>query len=258
MKRKIIVGNWKMNPTTLAEAQKIFNTLKRAAGRMKTTSVVMCPPMAYVGKFAAGKINSRAKPVVGLGTQNVFSESQGAYTGEVSAPMLKDLGVSHIIIGHSERRAMGETDEMISKKVLAALEAGIHPIVCVGEAVRDAHALYLDTLKNQIKNSLANVPKKLLNQIIVAYEPVWAIGAKEAMDSATIEEMTIFIKKVLSDIGTHDTGISTPILYGGSVNFRNAPDVMSRGKVDGLLVGRESVNIPGFIELLKAVDVLKL
>lgn len=255
MKRKIIVGNWKMNPTSLAEAQNIFKKVKSTASRLTSTHVVMCPPLVYISKFSGGK-GGRIKPLVAVGAQNVFSEPQGAFTGEVSAPMLKDLGVSHVIVGHSERRATGETDEVVSKKALAVLEAGMHPIICVGESERDAHALYLETLKNQIKNSLAKIPRKLLNQIIVAYEPVWAIGAKEAMDSATIEEISIFIKKVLSDIGDHESAISTPILYGGSINFRNAPDIMSRGKVDGLLVGRESVNTPGFVELLKAVDVL--
>lgn len=242
-----------MNPTSLVEANNLFKKIKKTASNLRSTYVVMCPPNIYLSKFLPAK----AKPVVGVGTQNVFYEPQGAFTGEVSALMLKDLGVSHVIVGHSERRAAGETDEFVSKKVLAVLEAGIHPILCVGESVRDAHALYLETLKNQIKNSLANVPKRLLDQIIVAYEPVWAIGAKEAMDPAVIEEMSIFIKKVLADIGDHQAATSTPILYGGSINFRNAPDIMSRGKVDGLLVGRESVNTPGFIELLKAVDVLK-
>jgi triosephosphate isomerase len=258
MKRKIIVGNWKMNPTSLAEAQNIFKKVKATALRLKSSHVVMCPPFVYLGKFAPGKTSSRAKPVVGLGAQDVFYESQGAFTGNVSAPMLKDLGLTHVIVGHSERRAAGETDESVSKKTLAALEVGIHPIICVGETTRDAQSMYLETLKDQIKNSLAKIPKKLLGQIIIAYEPVWAIGAKEAMDPATIEEMAIFVKKVVSDISDHENGISTPVLYGGSINFRNAPDIMTRGKVDGLLVGRESINTPGFIELLKAVDPLKL
>jgi triosephosphate isomerase (TIM) len=257
MKRKIIVGNWKMNPVSLAEAQNIFKKIKRTASLLRSTQVVMCPPFVFLGKFAPQK-GVRGKGAVGIGAQDVFYESQGAFTGNVSAAMLKDLGLSHVIVGHSERRAMGETDEVVSKKALAALEAGIHPIICVGEVTRDAQSMYLETLKNQIRNSLSKIPKKLLNQIIVAYEPVWAIGAKEAMDPATIEEMTIFVKKVISDISDRDSGISTPVLYGGSINFRNAPDIMVRGKVDGLLVGRESVNTPGFVELLKAVDPLKL
>ncbi len=257
MKRKIIVGNWKMNPTSLAEAQNIFKKVKATALKLKSTHVIMCPPFVFIGKFAPMKTTGKAKSTIGIGAQDVFYEAQGAFTGNVSPPMLKSLGLSHVIIGHSERRAAGETDEVVSKKVLATLEAGIHPIVCVGEVTRDPQGMYLETLRNQIKASLSKVPKKLFNQIIIAYEPVWAIGAKEAMDPATIEEMTIFVKKVVSDMSDHENGISTPVLYGGSINFRNAPDIMTRGKVDGLLVGRESVNTPGFVELLKAVDPLK-
>lgn len=257
MKRKIVVGNWKMNPTSLVEAQNIFRKIKRTVASLKSTHVVVCPPSVYISKFVSSK-TGRAKPLVGIGAQNVSHEVQGAFTGEISASMLKDLGVTHVIVGHSERRAMGETDEMVSKKALAVLEAGIHPIICVGEMERDLQSLYLDTLKNQIKNSLVKIPKRLFNQIIIAYEPVWAIGAKEAMDPATIEEMAIFVKKVVSDVSDPDNGISMPVLYGGALNFRNAPDIMTRGKVDGLLVGHESVNTPGFVELLKVVDSLKL
>lgn len=253
MKRKIIVGNWKMNPTTLTEAQTIFKKIKNVAAKLTSTHVVVCPPALYIPKFTSSKV----KIPVGIGAQDSHFESQGAFTGELSALMMRDLGVSHVIIGHSERRARGETDEVVSKKVMAVLDSGMHPIVCVGEAERDVHALYLDTLKNQIRNSLSKVPKRLVNQLIIAYEPVWAIGAKEAMDPSIIEETTIFVRKVLADLFGQENTENMIVLYGGSINFRNAPDIMIRGKVDGLLVGRESVNTPGFIELLKAVDVIK-
>ncbi len=257
MKKKIVVGNWKMNPTTLLEAQGIFKKVKNTATKLTSTSVIICPPSVYISKFLPAKSGARIKPTISIGAQDVSYESQGAFTGEVSALMLKDLGVSHIIIGHSERRTAGETDEMVSKKVSAVLDAGIHPIVCVGENERDIHGLYLETLKNQIKNSLSKVSKKLINHVVIAYEPIWAIGAKEAEDPAMIEEMTIFIKKVLADIFGQENTLNTGVLYGGSINFRNAPDIITRGKVDGLLVGRESVNTPGFVEILKAVDALK-
>ncbi len=250
MKRKIIVGNWKMNPTTMEEAVNIFKKIKNTALKLDSTHVVVCPPFPYISRFASVK----GKPAVAVGAQNVFFEERGAFTGEVSAVMLRDLGVTHVIVGHSERRAEGESDEIVAKKVGAVLDAGIHPIVCVGEKERDIHGLYLDVLKAQIKNSLSKVPKKLVNQLIIAYEPVWAIGAKEPMEPAIIEEMSIFIRKVVSDIFGQENALKTTVLYGGSINFRNAPDIISRGKVDGLLVGRESVNIPGFVELLKAAD----
>ena len=253
MKRKIIVGNWKMNPTSLSEALRVFKAVKKTAERLNSIHIVICPPFLYIPKLIS---SSRTISPVGIGAQDVFFEQQGANTGEISPVMLKDMRVTHVIVGHSERRSMGESDETIAKKVEAVLETGIHPILCVGESERDPHALYLDILKNQIKNSLAKTPKKLINQLIIAYEPVWAIGAKEAMDPAVIEETTIFIRKTLSDIFGYDNALKTPVLYGGSINFRNAPDIITRGKVDGLLVGRESVNVPGFIELLKSIDSL--
>lgn len=252
MKRKIIVGNWKMKPTTLDEAKRVFGAIKRRAGKLTSTHVVICPPFVYIRALAPKK----DKTVVGIGAQDAYFEQEGSFTGEVSPSMLKDMGVTHVIIGHSERRARGETDEMVSKKIQAVLDAGMHPILCVGEKERDAQALYLETLRAQIKNSLAKIAKKFAGQLIVAYEPVWAIGAKDPMNPATIQEMSLFVKKVLSELYGHDNALATPVLYGGAVNFRNAGDIISQGGVDGLLVGRESVNAPGFTELLKAVDVL--
>ncbi len=250
--KKIIVGNWKMNPTTLEEARRIYRSTKNTADKLKKISVVICPPFVYIPPL----LNTRSESVVSIGAQDVYFEEQGAFTSEISPVMLKDLGVTHIIIGHSEKRAKGDTDEVVAKKIRLALELGLSPILCVGEKERDAHGAYLNSLKTQIKNSLNKVSKKNINKLIVAYEPLWAIGAKEAMNPADVHEMSLFVKKVLSDIYGHDEALSTPILYGGSVNFRNAGDIIVRGEVDGLLVGRESVNSAGFAELLKAIDIL--
>ncbi len=250
MKKKIIVGNWKMNPTTFDEAKRIYKSTKTIASKLKNVSVIACPPFVYTSAF----LKTKAESSVAIGVQNAYFEAQGSYTGEISPLMLKDLGVKYAIIGHSERRVRGETDEMIAKKVQLLLETGIKVILCVGEKERNEDGSHLDFIKNQIKCSLDKVNSKNISNLLVAYEPVWAIGAKEAMDSASIYEMSLFIKKVLSDIYGHEEAISTPILYGGSVNFRNASEIFITGKVDGLLVGRESVNPPGFTELLKAVD----
>lgn len=239
-----------MYSVTLDEAKRINKTIKNTSKNLKSTSVVICPPFPYIPSL----ISKTADSKVFVGAQNIHSELEGAYTGEVSAKMLKEYGVSHVVVGHSERRQMGETDEMISKKVQILLDLGMSPILCVGEKTRDDHGSHLDFLKNQIKNSLNKVSKKNINKLIVAYEPIWAIGAKEAMDPATVYEMSLFVKKVISDIFGHNEAMKTPVLYGGSVNFRNAPDIISKGQVDGLLVGRESVNPIGFVELLKAVD----
>jgi triosephosphate isomerase (TIM) len=247
--KKLIIGNWKMYPVTLEEALRINKGIKKVSKNLKSTNVVICPPFVYIPK-----LGSRVESKISLGAQNVYFEEQGAFTGEVSAKMLKEVGVTHVIVGHSERRERGETDEMISKKIALLLELGMNPILCVGEKVRNEHGEHLDFLKNQIKNSLNKVSKKNINKLIVAYEPIWAIGAKEPMEGATVYEMSLFVKKVLSDIIGYSEAVGTPVLYGGSVNFRNAPDIIVKGQVDGLLVGRESVNQVGFVELLKAVD----
>lgn len=241
-----------MNPTTLGEARRIYKSVKSASGKLSSTDVVLCPPFVYLQAL----LNTRTDSGISIGAQDVYFEQQGAFTGKVSPSMLKDLGVKYVIVGHSERRAEGETDEEISKKIQSVLEAGMHPVLCVGEKERNDQGDHLDFLKIQIKNSLNKVQKKLIDKLIIAYEPIWAIGAKEAMKPEDVYEMSLFIKKVLADLYGHEEAVSTKVLYGGSVNFRNAPDIIVRGQVDGLLVGRESVNSAGFTELLRAIDVL--
>ena len=249
--KKLIVGNWKMNPLTLEEAKKLAGKIRRIAPNLSSTETVIAPPLLYVEPCTPKK-NIK---YFHLGAQAVSSEiGQGAFTGEVSADMLKDMGVEYVIIGHSEQRARGESDASVAKKTLAVLETGMTPIICVGEVTRDEAGEYLETLKSQIKQSLADIPAKFANKIVLAYEPVWAIGAQEPMKNEDIYESSLFVKKVFSDIFGADAGVKAKVLYGGSVNFRNAADIISVGKVDGLLVGRESVNAVGFVELLKVVD----
>lgn len=250
MSKKLIIGNWKMNPATLESARNIIRKIRRVAGTLEHTNVVACPPFVYI----QSAVSRHGPDTLKIGAQTVSFNENGPYTGEVSADMLHNLGVEYVIAGHSEERTAGDTDEMIAKRVKAVVESGMHAVLCVGEKVRDEGGAYLDILKDQIKNSLANVPSNLAKNIVVAYEPVWAIGAKEAMLSAQIYETSLFVKKVLADIFSQNQAMKTLVLYGGSVNFRNAGEIIKTGQVDGLLVGRESVNMPGFIELLKAVD----
>ncbi len=249
MKKKIIVGNWKMNPGTIDEAKRLFKSIRNIAAKLTKTSVVVCPPFLYISPLTKLKNEN-----VSIGSQNSHYETQGSFTGEISPSMLKDMGVEYTIVGHSERRLIGETDEIISKKANTLLDSGIKTIVCIGEKERNENGSHLDFIKEQIKNSLNLVPRKNINKLIVAYEPIWAIGAKEAMLPEDIYEMSLFIKKILADMYGHDEAVSTPILYGGSVNFRNALDIFTKGKIDGLLVGRESINSPGFTQLLKVAD----
>ncbi len=240
-----------MNPTTLDETKRIYRSIKNFSKKLANTDLIICPPNIYLYYF----VNKTTENLY-TGAQNVFSEDQGAYTGEISPEMLRNFGINYVIVGHSERRAMNETDDIVSKKIQRLLDLNMHPILCIGEKERDANGVYLEFLKNQIKNSLTKVQKRNIKNLIVAYEPLWAIGAKEAMNPRDIYEMSLFVKKIISDLFGHDEAISVPILYGGSVNFRNATDIIVQGQVNGLLVGRESVNPSNFIELLKAVDSL--
>ncbi|MBU6231308.1 triose-phosphate isomerase [Patescibacteria group bacterium] len=248
--KRLIVGNWKMNPQSASEAKKIAKTARQAAAGLSKSTVVICPPFV----FLTGASSRSEAPNFHLGAQSLSFHESGAHTGEVSAGMLKDLGAEYAIIGHSETRQAGDTDENVSKRLRMALDAGLKPILCVGEKVRDDSGSQFDFLREQIKGSLAGTSNNDAKDLILAYEPVWAIGAKEPMKPEDIREMAIFVKKVFSDIFGGDSGLKVPVLYGGAVNFRNAADIIQVGQVDGLLVGRESVSISGFAELLKAVD----
>ena len=250
MNKKLIIGNWKMNPVTETEAKHIANKVKLFSSKLKNTDVVICPPSVYLSTC---KIKGEIKNYF-LGSQTVSENIEGAHTGEVSINMLKDLGVKYVIIGHSEQREKGETDEIVSKKINTVLDAELIPVVCIGEKVRDTEGSHYEYLKQQIKNSFANVSKKNAKNVILAYEPVWAIGATEAMAPDQIYETVLFIRKIFADMFENTLAMKTKIIYGGSVNTNNAGDIIITGKVDGLLIGRVSVNVSGFAELLKFVD----
>ncbi len=238
-----------MNPENAEKAKQIFKEIKNSAKDLKNIKTVICPPFVYLSDLE--KINDGG---VCLGAQDVFWEKSGSFTGEISPGMLK--GESYVILGHSERRELGETDEVISKKIISAIKAGLLPILCVGEKTRDDHGEYLHFLRAQIINSLGKLQKKYLAKLVIAYEPVWAIGKKdtEAMKTGELHEMTIFIKKVLVEIYGQSAGVSVPVLYGGSVTHNNAKELISLGEVQGLLIGRESLNPKKFGELLKEAD----
>ncbi len=242
-----------MNPGTLDEAKRLARKVRRTADGLSSTIVAICPPFLFV----PASVPKRKPAKLHVGAQTVSDKESGAHTGEVSAAMLKDIGVEYVIVGHSEERAAGDTDARISQRIQRALEAGLSPIVCVGEKVRDEGGAHFDFLREQIKATFDGVAKRHGKDIVIAYEPVWAIGAKEPMAPEQIYEMALFVKKVFADIFGTELGVRTVVLYGGSVNFRNAGDIMRIGKVDGLLVGRESVNAAGFVELLKAVDAVE-
>lgn len=246
--KKLVVGNWKMNPLTVGEAKEIAGSVKKVMNSVRKTEVVLCPPFVYLGTLSKFKKGS-----LFLGAQNVHNEVSGSFTGEVSFSQVSEFGVDYVIIGHSERRKMGETDEIVNKKVKAVINSKMNAIVCIGESVRDHGGEYFDFIKNQIILALKDVSKKAIENVVIAYEPIWAIGAKEAMSSRDLHEMSIFIRKVLKDLyGPFADDVR--ILYGGSVDKGNAESLVKEGNVSGLLVGRESLKTKNFIELIKAVD----
>jgi triosephosphate isomerase len=250
-RKKLIVGNWKMNPASAVEAKRIARKVKRAAAYLTKSEAIICPPLPFISA-CAGRLKS---PHFHVGAQTVsIEEESGPHTGEVSAHMLRDLGVEFVIVGHSEQRKRGDTDEIVAARLKAVLDEGLVPILCIGESVRDESGAYLKDLKDQIKKSCGDILKKSARTIIVAYEPIWAIGAAEAMKPEDVYETSLFIKKVFADLFGADMGLKVTVLYGGAVTYRNAPDIITIGKVDGLLVGRESVNAPGFVALMKEVD----
>jgi triosephosphate isomerase len=252
-KRNLVVANWKMSPETLEDAKKVFNGTRLAAKGLKNTDVVVCPPFTFIQPLI--KLNYPKN--VFFGAQNVSSEIKGAFTGEVSAEMIKGLGAKFVILGHSERRAMGESNEVIRKKMQIAFDTDLTPILCVGEKERDRDGNHLAFIKNQIKECLVGLQKKYLVGITIAYEPIWAIGRsyKEAMNPTDIHEMVLIIKKILTEFFGSDIAAGAKILYGGSVEAENASEIVRVGNIDGFLVGHASLVPEHFSAILKAVDV---
>lgn len=246
---KIIVANWKMNPSTSKEAENLFRVVFKKEKSLKKNQIIICPPFPFLFLFPKKKNKN-----ILLGAQNVSAEAEGSFTGEVSPKMLLDTKVSHVIVGHGESRKGGDTDEIINKKLLNLLKFKISPIFCIGERERDKEGSYLSFIENQIKEGLRGVSKSDMKRFIIAYEPIWAIG-KSAVREATPEEFVevkIFIRKVISDIFDSKTALSLPILYGGSINSSNANNFLEQG-ADGLLVGRDSVSPSKFDAILNAI-----
>jgi triosephosphate isomerase len=252
MNKKIIIGNWKMNPLTLKEAEKLFKNMAENVSAVKKTEIVVCPPFLYLEKLK--KISKK----IFLGAQNTFWEEAGAFTGEISAEMLYNVGARYVILGHSERRALGENNNDINKKIKSSLLAGLRPVLCVGENVRDASHGYFSLVKRQLEECLLGVPKNSISKIIIAYEPIWAISSTPHRQDATPDdsrEMAIFIRKILSDKFGPEAG-KMRIIYGGSVNEKDAEDFLKNGGLDGLLPGRASLDAKKFVEIVKICETL--
>lgn len=252
--KKLIIGNWKMYPASLKDAKAKFTAIKKTAGKLVNVQTVICPPLVYVSELK--KLVSGHRVVIGA--QNAWFESEGAFTGEVSIAMLASVGAQYVIVGHSERRAMGESDELINKKVLAGVKAGIIVVLCVGERDRDPDGVYLKFITEQIKEALHGVQKKELKKIVIAYEPIWAIGKNAIHPSSPDDalEVSILIKRTLADLYGKDSSV-IQVLYGGSVDAKNAWEFLLKSQVNGLLVGRASLDAKVFGEILKSADQIK-
>ncbi len=248
--KKIIIGNWKMNPLSLPEAEKLFANVASSVSAVKKTEIVVCPPFLYLEKLK--KISRK----VILGAQDAFWGDTGAFTGEISAEMLYNMGVKYVILGHSERRVMGESNENINKKIKSSISAGLRPILCVGENIRDAEHSYFNLVKTQLEECLAGIQRNSISKVIVAYEPVWAISSTPGRRDATPDdsrEMAIFIKKVLSDkFGKEASRMR--IIYGGSANEKDAEEFLKNGGVDGLLPGRASLDAKKFSKIVEICE----
>ena len=241
--KKLIVGNWKMYPKTAREAAAIFKAVYK--GAHARTQVVVAAPFVYLALL-------RSSRTVSLGAQNIFWEPEGAFTGEVSGTMLRSLGVRYVIVGHSERRReLGETDKMIAQKVSAVLKAKLTPILCVGEEVRDADGKFFSTLKQQIRIAFSGVKRAQVAHMVVAYEPVWAVGVgKKPASPKDAAEAALFIKKVVAEFAGAKAAKRMRILYGGSVNAKDASGFLAEREISGLLVGRESRNPKEFLKIV--------
>lgn len=251
---KLIIGNWKMNPQSVKEAEILFIDINKVLKNIKKTKVVICPPFPFLSVVK----NIKNKKVI-LGAQNVFFESNGPYTGEVSTSMLKSLDVKYVIVGHGERRALGETNEILNKKLIAIFKAKLIPILCIGEIVRSNDGSYLQVIKDQLTFCLRDIPKSYIKDIVIAYEPIWALSSTLDRHDATprdFEEIRIYIRKILNDMFSPVIVSSVQIIYGGSVNKDNAEDFLHAG-AQGLLIGKASLNARNFLKIIKIINDIK-
>lgn len=251
--KKLIVANWKMNPAKGSEARKMFLGISKVANTLKKVETVVCPPLVYLESLGA-LVESRSCV---LGAQDAFWEHSGAYTGQVSPDMVFNTKARYVIVGHSERRAMGETDEQVNMKIRGILQFPLIPIVCVGELVRDDDSQSVKILKNQLKCSLAGLSVDQLSRIVVAYEPVWAIGKgpRGACSPADCREMVHVIRQILADMmESADLARKVAVIYGAAVAPENISSFLQEGEVHGVLVGHASLDPKTFNQILKIAE----
>ncbi len=249
MRKYLIAGNWKMN-LNRAECVELAAALAREFSSPVAADIAICPPSVYLD--AVGSLTSSSG--VGLGAQNMYHESDGAFTGEISASMLLDVGCTYVILGHSERRAlMDETDGQINAKTLAALASGLTPIVCVGESLEQRESnRTAEVVRSQFEGSLSGVSEEEIVKTVIAYEPVWAIGTGKVATPEQAEEVHADLRKMLENRYNSVIADQVRILYGGSVKPDNAAELMAQANVDGALVGGASLKAESFSAIVAA------
>ncbi|MBW2984233.1 triose-phosphate isomerase [Candidatus Woesearchaeota archaeon] len=242
----IIAGNWKMNKN-IGEAVSLVKELRELVADVKDREIIVCPPFTALSSVKAELAASNVK----VGAQNLYFEEEGAFTGEISPLMLKEL-CSHVIIGHSERRAyFNETNKTVNKRTKVALKNSLTPIVCVGEKLEEREAgKTKDVVKDHVENGLAGLSKEEMLKVVIAYEPVWAIGTGKTATPEQAEEVHVFIRELLKDIFGEKAAEKTRILYGGSVKPKNIKELMAKENIDGGLIGGASLDAKSFSDIV--------
>ena len=251
MRRTVIAGNWKMNMTP-AETKKFITELAPMVAGQDKCDVVLCVPAIDIPAAVEAARGTNIK----IGAENVHFKESGAYTGEISAKMLLEAGVEYVVIGHSERRQyFGETDKTVNRRTLAALNAGLKAIVCVGETLEERELGYTETLlKFQTKMALTNVTAEQLGNVVIAYEPVWAIGTGVTATADQADEGNGFVRAAVAEAYGSDAAESITVQYGGSMNDGNASELLSKVNVDGGLIGGASLKTDKFTAIVKAAN----
>ncbi|MBL9136387.1 MAG: triose-phosphate isomerase [Verrucomicrobiales bacterium] len=247
-RKLIIAGNWKMNKT-VAEALDLVNGIKREVASVKEVDIVVAPPFTALESVSKALLNSNVR----LGAQNMSENGPGAFTGEIAATMLKEFSVRYVILGHSERRQyQKESDELIAKKAAAAHASALKPIVCVGETLSEREGGITEkVIGTQVRGSLAGLTREQIEETIVAYEPVWAIGTGKTASSQQAQDVHAFIRKVLVEMFDDATARRVRIQYGGSVKPSNARELMGMPDVDGALVGGAALEARSFADIIR-------
>ena len=251
MRKTVIAGNWKMNMTP-ADTAAFINELRPMVSGLDKADIVLCVPFVDI----ATAVEAASGSNIHIGAQNVHFAESGAYTGEVSAKMLKEIGTEYVVIGHSERRQyFGETDQTVNLRTLAAVNAGLTAIVCVGETLEQRELGYTETLlKFQTKMALTNVSREQLKNIIIAYEPVWAIGTGVTATAEQADEGNGYVREAIAEVYGKDVAETVTIQYGGSMNAKNADELVAKVNVDGGLIGGASLKAEDFSIIVKAAS----